>query len=330
MHRTLLVKVYDINGWEKLLYILSFTIIYLSILTRIVSFFYNRSLWLDEGFLATSVVQRDYFELLMPLDYKQGAPFGFLWIVKSFIYIFGSSEYVLRLLSLFSGIGAVFMFYKVLKDVFKDKKPYVGTAFFATIQFLIYYSIEFKPYMFDGFITLVSLYVFHLAITKKLKPWVLILYCSLIIWFSFPVIFTIATFCIMWFGYSLFKRQKANIILSLTTGIAAILSFAIYYFVFYNNLSENQSLAYWDLIRFPLIPVNVKDLNLIKTMGEHYMRIFDSPAAMVVPLLSFVSLFLVFIQKRRAFILFALLETLLFLIASSLGYYGMLDRSGYQ
>ncbi len=137
--------------------------IILGVASRIYGYILNRSLWLDEAFLASSVVRRDYLGLLDPLDFNQGAPVGFLWITKILVYIFGSSEFVLRLLPLITGLSSIYLFYILMNRLNSSSKPWVGTAFFATVPFLVYYSFEFKPYMSDAFITLSSL----ILITKN-------------------------------------------------------------------------------------------------------------------------------------------------------------------
>jgi 4-amino-4-deoxy-L-arabinose transferase-like glycosyltransferase len=205
----------------------SFLMIALGGLLRLVAFLYNRSLFLDEAYLASSVIQRNYFGLLQPLDFSQGAPVGFLWMAKTCVYLFGPAEYSLRLVSLLAGLAAIVLFYFTLKDVFADPRPYIGTAFFATIPLLIYYSIEFKPYMLDGFLTLLSIYLFSLALKKKIRTWAFSVYCAIVIWFSFPIIFTLAACCLLWFGYSLINKQKEAIKTSLIAGLASLTSFGL-------------------------------------------------------------------------------------------------------
>ena len=65
---------------------------------RLHLFFANRSLWLDEAMLAINLVRRTPAELLLPLDYAQGAPLGFLYAQKLIIMLAGSSEPSLRTL----------------------------------------------------------------------------------------------------------------------------------------------------------------------------------------------------------------------------------------
>ena len=60
---------------------------------RLVRYFADRSLWLDESLLTINLMTRSYRELLETLDYNQGAPIAFLWIERLMLDLFGDSEY---------------------------------------------------------------------------------------------------------------------------------------------------------------------------------------------------------------------------------------------
>lgn len=59
-----------ING-RPLIYFL----IVLGIILRLVQYLYNRSIWLDESFIALNIMNRSFLELLKPLDFGQAAPY---------------------------------------------------------------------------------------------------------------------------------------------------------------------------------------------------------------------------------------------------------------
>ncbi len=313
------------NKTDRMIYLSSLLMITLGTAARMVAFWYNRSLFIDEAYLASSVVQRGYGDLFRPLDFVQGAPIGFLCLAKTFVYLFGSSEYSLRLLSLLSGIGSIALFYLVLK-VLGDQRPYIGTAFFATIPFLIDYSIEFKPYMFDGFVTLLSVYVFSLAVRQQIKTWVLCLYCALVLWFSFPAIFTVAAFCIVWAAYSAFMKQGETMRASLITGVVSMISFGLLLGTAYQNLQENQQARYWSLLQFPLVPRGFSDFQLMARMGRAYLSTFDKWPAIVVLLISGLAVTLCWSKKRLWFGIFLVVEIALLLTASWLGRYAIVAR----
>jgi hypothetical protein len=64
----------------------------LGIAARMAQYLGNRSLWLDEAYLALNILSRDFSGLLRPLDHHQIAPPLFLWAVKLAISFWGDSE----------------------------------------------------------------------------------------------------------------------------------------------------------------------------------------------------------------------------------------------
>src|SRR5437667_9329062 len=93
----------------------AWVLIGLWVLLRIGRYADNRSLWLDEVFLANNLIHRSFAELFRPLDYRQGAPILFLLLSKLSITIFGNSEYALRLVALISGLATLPVLYSVAK-----------------------------------------------------------------------------------------------------------------------------------------------------------------------------------------------------------------------
>jgi len=105
-----------------------------------------------------------------------------------------------------------------------------------------------------------------------------------------------------------------------------MLGFLVYYILFYKNLSDNQSLPYWKLMRFPLFPASVEDLKLIKTISFNYLSVFGKFTLYLIIGATPVGLFHLFKKKSKHFPVFASFLVLLVLIASWLGFYGMLNR----
>src|SRR5262245_32375560 len=88
-------------------------IIAFGVALRVVRYFHERSLWLDEAQLALNLKDRSYGELFDRLDFGQGGPVGFLALEKFVISVLGDSERAFRFIPLLAGIGSIFVFWLV-------------------------------------------------------------------------------------------------------------------------------------------------------------------------------------------------------------------------
>jgi hypothetical protein len=135
-----------INRYGKIFFIFAAVIIVvMSIIVRIVMYIKCRSLWLDEASLATSIVSRSFFELLVPPLLKmQSAPVLYVITVKIICSILGYSEFSLRIFSFFSFLGLLFCEIKLLKNALNldNYKTAFVIAMTALLPVYIYYSNE--------------------------------------------------------------------------------------------------------------------------------------------------------------------------------------------
>ncbi|NLD46307.1 MAG: hypothetical protein GX660_03795, partial [Clostridiaceae bacterium] len=324
----------------KILYII---VLALGILFRLGSYIQDRTLWYDEAMLASSVFQHGFTNLLEPLDYSQSAPVGFIFIVKVFVSVFGSSQYILRLYSLISGIMAIWIFYLLLKEA-GFKRPLIGAAFFATVQPLFYYSTELKPYMQDTFLALTAMYLFVLYSKNKLSPLVYMVFCFLSVWISFPVIFVIGAIT----GYNFFAaiikmivylvtrdREKQTITMkqflwAAVFGVCALAGFGICYVVYTGNATSNideMSMEYWRHLKFPLFPEDSSDWDLMSLMTNNFLNfVFPGEFTAIAGGILWIGGSLLLIKRRLELFFYGFLTVLLTLIASSIGQYPMQDR----
>ncbi len=229
---------------------LSWVIICFGIAIRLVQYFYNRSLWADEAVLALNIVNRSYLELLQPLDYDQGAPFGFLIVEKLAIQLFGNNEYALRLFPLLSGIISFFLLYRLAKIFLRGYAVPIALAFFASLNQLIYYATELKQYSSDVAIALFSCLLVTQMFRQRLSIKKVILFSllgALTIWFSHPAIFVLAGFGASYLLIDVLKLRNKNyqnnqIFKVLLIYSSWLISFALFYFVSIQSLTKNQDL----------------------------------------------------------------------------------------
>ena len=78
---------------------------------RLTQYFARGSFWLDECAIALNLRDRNYAELLQPLDYNQVAPIGFLLTTKFFINYLGQNELSYRIIPAFSGVFSIVLLY---------------------------------------------------------------------------------------------------------------------------------------------------------------------------------------------------------------------------
>jgi hypothetical protein len=130
---------------------------------RIKAYAANRSLWLDESFLALNLIRRGWGAMLGQLDFNQGSAPGFLLFEKGAATV-GTSELTLRLLPLLLGLATLVLIAPVAARVCSRAAVPVACGLTAFAPSLIYYSSELKQY--SGDVT-----AFVLLVWVGLKVW---------------------------------------------------------------------------------------------------------------------------------------------------------------
>ena len=117
-------------------------------LLRIRAYATNRSLWLDESFLALNLIRRGWSAMVGQLDFNQGAAPGFLLLEKGAATL-GRSELTLRALPLLLGLATLVLIVPVASRVCSRTAVPLACALTAFSPSLIYYSSELKQYSGD-------------------------------------------------------------------------------------------------------------------------------------------------------------------------------------
>ena len=133
-----------------------------------VQYFYNRSLWFDEALLALNIINRNYAELLLPLDYYQSAPVLFLLIERFFVQISGQGEMSLRAFPVLCSLTSVLLFYRVAQKLASNKAvSLLALSLFCLSPSLIYFSSEIKQYICDVLVLLLNYWAMFRHIEGK-------------------------------------------------------------------------------------------------------------------------------------------------------------------
>ena len=161
----------------------------LGIVLRVRQYLHDRSLFLDEAFVATNIARKSPGELLKPLFYDQRAPAGFLLLVKGACTALGGSDLALRLVPLLAGCGAMAIFFAVARRFVQRGAALLATVFFAFSEAQIFYASDLKQYSLDTFAVLGLLWAFALLEDRPLnlaRASGLALLGAAAIWCSFP------------------------------------------------------------------------------------------------------------------------------------------------
>lgn len=242
-------------------------IIGFGIMLRLIPYLHNRSLWLDEVWLALNILQKSFAQLVEPLDLKQMAPVGFLFIEKTLVLTFGDSEYALRFFPLLAGILSLFLFYGVARRILTRRGFVIGLGLFTISELLLRYSSELKQYSSDVTIAL-SIYLLGLICIEKESRFVFSLFLfsiagAILIWLSHPAIFSLAGVGIALTLYCLKARKWQHVAWLSMPACFWLGSFALNYFITHLDLSQNLKMvkAWSGSTAFmPMVPFSVEGL----------------------------------------------------------------------
>lgn len=138
-------------------------------------------------------------ELIGPLDFSQAAPPCFLWLEKFFVQVLGDSDFVLRIVPFCAGIGSLFLFLLLARQVLSKNAVPIAVSLFAVSEPLVRYATEFKQYSTDVFFTLLFLYLLTRLEGVSLRTVSVLSIVMLAVvgpWFSYPMMFVILS-CVL-------------------------------------------------------------------------------------------------------------------------------------
>lgn len=138
------INVEELRRWVYLL-------VALGIAWRLARYLLAFPFWGDEAYLNINYLYRDSFELMLPLEYAQVAPVGFLWLQKWLFDMFGGGEYALRLLPLIASIAALLIFAKLAWGMLPPRAAAIAIGLFAGSYYLVRHGVESKQYSTDLF-----------------------------------------------------------------------------------------------------------------------------------------------------------------------------------
>lgn len=269
---------------DKKLNSLAYLFILAGLFIRLFHYFSGRSLWLDEGYLATSLVKFNYGQLIThPLYYQQKAPIGFMLLVKFFLNLFGNRETVLRIVPLISGILSLFVFIPVAKHFLKEKSVVLAIAILCLSPALTFHAVEIKQYSTELLCALLSFYLLikfeEKTDLKSLFLWGI--YGAAILWFSYSSIFILGGIAVALSLKYLYQKRWQHFLICLIPFGLWLFSFVINYLLFTHKHAESEWIVYWFKAYgnfMPLPPKSGKDLMWFST---NIYRMLDYPLGLL-------------------------------------------------
>jgi hypothetical protein len=218
---------------KGILHYLPFVVIALGIVFRLVMYFQNRNLIIDEANIVRNLDERNFIELLKPLKYEQFAPPIFLWFEKLFSLIFGYGEKAARLYPLLCGIASLFFMERILRKILPLNIVWFPLALMCCAPILIKYSAEVKQYVPDSFVAIVLIWLALrtdlLGTSKKrfLSTWIIA--GSIAIWASQPSIFTLAAVGLYYFIQCAQQKKWQYLKYLVLIGLVWLAQFGLYF-----------------------------------------------------------------------------------------------------
>ncbi|NBC10771.1 MAG: hypothetical protein GVY24_03430 [Planctomycetes bacterium] len=304
---------------------------------RLLAYAHARSLWLDEVLLARNILDRSFLDLLEPLEGKQVAPVGFLWLVKSATLALGDHEWGLRLMPLLAGLLALALFLPLVKQVTSWRGQLVALALFAASASLVWFSNELKQYGFDALsaVVLLLLGLRLLAGAGGAGRWLALAGVGVLCLFvSHASVFIAGGVAAVLTLNRAAQRQWAAAGAATLIGLLWAGCFVLMYLLFYQTAAGDSFLVtYWSSKFMPLVPDSAQDLKWFFT-SLHVL--FEGAMGGREPILGswFTGLWIVLalvgcyaVGSRRGWVLAMLLSPLPFaLLASGLGKYPFEQR----
>lgn len=265
---------------------LSWVILGLGALLRLLSYLHNRALWLDEILLAWNIKEVSYSGLLKPLNSNQSSPIGFLMIEKLALQTLGDSEYALRLAPLLAGLLSLPLFFALARRCLPPAGTLIALCFFAASDKLVYYSSEVKQYSTDVAIGLMLL-LFAVNIHSKKMSWrdaaTFGVLGATLIWFSHPAMFILAGVGTTLALHSAYKRDWSRAAFISIAGLMWMTSFWVSYRVILRDVAKSTDLTNFWSSSGAFMPLSIRSVSDAQWFVTAFFQTLRDPAGFSVP-----------------------------------------------
>src|SRR5688572_29261209 len=109
---------------------------------RVIQWWHNQSLWLDEAMIAVNARDVGFVGLLGNLRFHQSAPIGWLFGERILLTLFGTDERVLRLLPLIYSLATIAVAFLIGRRWLSEAGLLVLVTLTAVAPMLVRYASE--------------------------------------------------------------------------------------------------------------------------------------------------------------------------------------------
>lgn len=179
---------------------------------RLLRYFLNFEMSIDESYLMNNVMPRGYKELLNPLDYAQVSPPAFLWATKIFDSLFRNERGV-RLLPLLAGVGGVAVFWGLCVEVLRGTARWVAWAVFSVSYVPVAESTCAKGYTIDLLAAMLMLWLMlrWLRGGQRVRELAWLGVCApVFVWFSYTSVFVIGAISLVFMAHGFMERRRTG------------------------------------------------------------------------------------------------------------------------
>lgn len=231
-------------------------------ITRIYFCIYPKDFWIDEAMIAVALNQSSWLDIFQGnFSYYQCCPIAFAVISKLFSLFTSYTPQVLYIIPTILGICLLFLMYRLCL-IYEENKAFafICVSCVALCQLPLYYSSEFKQYIYEMIVTIVLFTAFFSDLKKpsageiftSFKYPLLFIGCLL---FSNTSVFIATSICLTMYIYTLCQGKIGfvGVTCAFISKYFIYAAFCIIYYLFY--LRNEDTLVYmykfWEAFFIP-------------------------------------------------------------------------------
>src|SRR5713101_5993494 len=112
-------------------------------------YFSNPPIWYDEAWLLSNLLDKNYQDLLGPLNHACNGPPLFLWLERTAFLCLGDHPLAWRLPGFVAGLAGLVLFFYVARRLLPPVGLPWAVGLYALSDRLLWHTVEVRPYAVD-------------------------------------------------------------------------------------------------------------------------------------------------------------------------------------